>query len=150
MKTTLSMMLVCLLAAMPGSANINAPLAEQLTNEARELRVIANDVAKQLKPRNADVTVVESKMEQFAQRAGEISRLVAEIEQSGPSLDERRTREFDRLKVLATTLNVFVDNKKTLMESGNAAQQREMIRAHSVGVAARADMIEKSVRKLSN
>ncbi len=148
MKTTLSMMLVCALALIPGSANANTALAGQLSSEARELRVMADDLAKQLKNRRADVSIVESRLDEFVRKSGEISRLVAELDQSGLMLDARRQREFDRLKALASTLDLFIVNKKGLVEGGQAAQQREMLRAHTVGVATRAEMIEKTVRKL--
>jgi hypothetical protein len=150
MKTTLSMLLVCALAVIPAMANSNAPVSEQLKAEARELRVLANDVASTLKQKNADVGVVEAKLDQFVQHAGEINRLVAEMESSGLTLDARRQSEFERLKGLATTLNIFVDNKKELLAGGNAASQREQLRAHAVGVANRADLIEKTVTKITN
>lgn len=148
MKTTLSMILVCALALIPASANSNAPLAGQLTSEARELRVIADDLAKQLKNRRADVSIAESRLDEFVRKSSEISRLVAELDQSGLTLDARQQREFDRLRNLASLLDLFIGNKKDLLERGNAAQQRELLRAHSVGVATRAEMIEKTVRKL--
>jgi septal ring factor EnvC (AmiA/AmiB activator) len=150
MKTTLLTILVCALAVIPASANWNTQTAQQLSSEARELRTMANDVAAQLKSKQADIAAVEARLEQFTQRAGEINRLVDEMAQSGLTLDARQQREFDRLKMLASLLNVFVDNKKQLIESGNAASQRELLRAHAVGVAARADLIEKTVRKINN
>lgn len=148
MKTTLLMILVCTLAVIPASANSNAPVSQQLVTEARELKLVADNLAAQLKSRGADVSAAESRLEQFTQRASEISRLVAELEQSGLTLDARRQREFDRLKNLAETLNLFVDNKKELLANGNPTAQRLDIRAQAVGVAIRADLIEKTVRKL--
>lgn len=148
MKTTLLMTLVCALAVIPVSANSNAPVPQQLSAQARELKAVANDIAAQLKNKRADLSVAESRLEQFTQRASEISRLVAELEQGGLTLDARRQQEFARLKNLAATLNLFVENKKQLMESGNAEAQRTAIRAQAVGVATRADLIEKTVRKL--
>lgn len=148
MKTTLSMILVCALAVIPGSANANTTLAGQLTSEARELRAMADDLAKQLKNRRADVSIVGSRLDEFVRKSGEIRRLVAELDQSGLTLNASRQREFDRLKNLAATLDLFVTNKKELAEGGQAAQNREMLRAHTVGVATRAEMIEKTVRKL--
>jgi ABC-type transporter Mla subunit MlaD len=148
MKTTLSMILVCALAVIPGIANANTTLAGQLTSEARELRAMADDLAKQLKNRRADVSIVGSRLDEFVRKSGEIRRLVAELDQSGLTLDASRQREFDRLKNLAATLDLFVTNKKELAEGGQAAQNREMLRAHTVGVATRAEMIEKTVRKL--
>lgn len=148
MKTTLSMILVCALAVIPGIANANTTLAGQLTSEARELRAMADDLAKQLKNRRADVSIVGSRLDEFVRKSGEIRRLVAELDQSGLTLDASRQREFDRLKNLAATLDLFVTNKKELAEGGQAAQNRGMLRAHTVGVATRAEMIEKTVRKL--
>lgn len=148
MKTTLSMILVCALAVLPASANASNPSAQQLTTEARQLKAVANEVANQLKAKRADLSVAESRMELFAQRANEISRLIGEIENSGLALDARRQQELDRLKKLSVTLNLFVENKKQLIEGGNAAAHREQLRSHAVGVATRADLIEKSVRKL--
>lgn len=148
MKTTLLMTLVCALAVVPAVANAADPTAQQLATEARQLKAVANEVATQLKAKRADVTVAESRMDQFSSRANEITRLINEIEKSGLSLDARRQQELDRLKNLSVTLNLFVENKKQILESGNAAALREQLRAHAVGVATRADLIEKSVRKL--
>lgn len=150
MKTTLSMILVCALAVIPAAANSNAPVSEQIQSEARELRVMANDVANTLKQKRADVGAVEAKLDQFVQRASEINRLIGEMESSGLTLDGRRQQEFDRLKTLALTLNIFVDNKKDLIAGGVDASQREQLRSHAVGVATRADLIEKTVRKITN
>lgn len=148
MKTTLLMTLVCALAVVPAVANAADPTAQQLATEARQLKAVANEVATQLKAKRADVTVAESRMDQFSSRANEITRLINEIEKSGLSLDARRQQELDRLKNLSVTLNLFVENKKQILEGGNAAALREQLRAHAVGVATRADLIEKSVRKL--
>lgn len=148
MKTTLLMTLVCALAVIPAVANAADPTAQQLATEARQLKAVANEVATQLKAKRADVTVAESRMDQFSSRANEITRLINEIEKSGLSLDARRQQELDRLKNLSVTLNLFVENKKQILEGGNAAALREQLRAHAVGVATRADLIEKSVRKL--
>ena len=148
MKTTLLMTLVCALAILPASANSNAPLASQLTTEARELAVKAETLAKQLKQKNANISSAQDQVGEFTRRAGEINRLVGEIESSGVALDGRRAQEFERLKSLASLLNLFVGNKQQLIESGDAARQRELLRAHVVGIATRADLIDKSVRKL--
>ena len=148
MKTTLLMILVCALAILPASANSNAPLSAQITSEARELAVKADNLAKQLKQRNADVTAAQTQLEDFTRHAGEINRLVSEMESSGLSLAGRRAQEFERLKALASTLNLFVNNKKELLESGDAASRRDMLRAHTVGIATRAELIDKTVRKL--
>lgn len=148
MKTTLLMTLVCALAIIPASANPNAPLASQLTTEARELAVKAETLAKQLKQKNANISSAQDQVGEFTRSAGEINRLVGEIESSGVALDGRRAQEFERLKSLASLLNLFVGNKQQLIESGDAARQRELLRAHVVGIATRADLIDKSVRKL--
>lgn len=148
MKTTLLMTLVCALALLPAGANANNASAQQLTSEARQLKAVANEVANQLKAKRADLSVAESRIELFTQRANEITRLIGEIENSGLTLDVRRQQELDRLKKLSLTLNLFVENKKQLLEAGNAAANRNQLRSHAVGVATRADLIEKSVRKL--
>lgn len=148
MKTTLLMTLVCALAIIPASANSNAPLVAQLTTEARELTVKAETLAKQLKQKNADISSARDQVGEFTRRVSEINRLVTEIESSGLTLDGRRAQEFERLKSLASMLNLFVDNKQQLLESGDAGRQRELLRSHIVGIATRADLINKTVRKL--
>jgi septal ring factor EnvC (AmiA/AmiB activator) len=148
MKTTLLMTLVCALAIIPASANPNATLASQLTTEARELASQAGTLAKQLKQKNADISPAREQVGEFTRRAGEINRLVGEIESSGLALAGRRAQEFDRLKSLASLLNLFVGNKQQLIESGDAARQRELLRSHIVGIATRADLIDRTVRKL--
>lgn len=142
------MLMVCALALIPAFASSNAPVSQQLSTEARELRVAASEVAKVLKQKQADMAQVESRLDQFVQRASQINTLVAQAESNATSLDVRRQREIERLKGLATTLNLFVDNKKQLLESGNAASQKDMLRSHALGVAIRAEMIEKTARNL--
>jgi septal ring factor EnvC (AmiA/AmiB activator) len=148
MKSTLLMTLVCALAIIPASASSNAPMASQITTEARELAVKAESLAKQLKQKNADVSSAQAQIEEFTRHASEISRLVAAIEAGGQTLDSRRAQEFERLKSLASVLSVFVGNKQQLLDGGDAGSQRELLRAHIVGIAVRADLIDKSVRKL--
>jgi chromosome segregation ATPase len=148
MKTTLLMTLVCALAVVPAGANSNATVSQQLSTEARELKTLANDVAAQLKNKRADIAVAQSRLPEFTQKANEISRLIGEIEGSGLTLDSRRQQELDRLKKLSLTLNLFVENKKQMLDSGGATAQRNLLRSHAVGVATRADLIGKSVRKL--
>lgn len=148
MRIILLAIVVCALAVIPAAANSNALVSQQLSTEARELKTLASHVAGQLKDKDADPAVASSRMEQITQRATEITRLIGLIDTSGLTLGASRQRELERLKMLSVTLNVYVENKRRLLETGGPAAQRSRVRSHAVGVATRADMIEKTVRKL--
>ena len=49
---------------------------------------------------------------------------------------------------LAEVMDVFVDNKKTMVADGASSEERNALRMQSLGTAKRAELIEKNVLRM--
>ena len=124
------------------------PATGELLSESQLVRKMATDLANSLKRKNADLSAARQTSTEIAQRSAQIQKLIGELEQQSTSMNSSQIAELNRLKELGTLLQVFVSNKSQVLESGATEAQRESLRANALGVATRAQMIEKSVSKL--
>lgn len=154
MRTTLSVLTLALGTSMLFGADVNAGAstpkntAEKLLTESRAARQTATQLADQLKRKNADLSKVSEHVASVEQNAAKINGLLAELENSGASFNSRQRETLDHTKKLAELMNVFLDVKKSMVADGASAAEREMIRSQALGVAKRAELIEKNVSKM--
>lgn len=154
MRTTLSVLTLALGTTMLFGADVNAgastpkDTAAKLLSESRAARQTATQLAYQLKQKNADLSKVGDHIASVEENANKIQDLVKELETSGATLNQRQRATLDNTRQLAELMKVFLDNKKTLVADGASPEEREMLRAQAVGVAKRAEMIEKNVSKM--
>lgn len=154
MRTTLSVLTLALGTTMLFGADVNAgastpkDTAAKLLAESRAARQTATQMALQLKQKNADLSKVGDHIASVEENATKIQGLLKDLETSGATLNERQRATLDNTRQLAELMKVFLDNKKTLVSDGASPEEREMLRAHAVGVAKRAELIEKNVSKM--
>lgn len=154
MRTTLSVLTLALGTTMLFGADVNAgastpkDTAAKLLSESRAARQTATQLAYQLKQKNADLSKVGDHIASVEENATKIQDLVKELEASGATLSQRQRATLDNTRQLAELMKVFLDNKKTMIADGASPAEREMLRAQAVGVAKRAELIEKNVSKM--
>jgi hypothetical protein len=124
------------------------PATRELLSESQLVKKMATDLASSLKRKNADLSTAKQTSDEIVQRSAQIRKLIGELEQQSTSMNSGQIAELNRLKELGVLLQVFVSNKSQVLESGATEAQRESLRANALGVATRAQLIEKSVTKL--
>jgi hypothetical protein len=149
----LALSLVLSASAFANDTNPAQSLAQksatsELLGESQLVKKMATDLANALKRKNADLSMAKQTSAEIVQRSAQIQKLIGELEQQSPSMNSSQIAELNRLKELGALLQVFVSNKSQVLESGATEAQRESLRANALGVATRAQMIEKSVAKL--
>lgn len=154
MRITLSVLTLALGTTMLFGADVNAgaatpkDTAAKLLVESRAARQTATQLAYQLKQKNVDLSKVSDHIASVEENATKIQDLVKELETSGAALNQRQRATLDNTRQLAELMKVFLDNKKTMIADGASPEEREMLRAQAVGVAKRAELIEKNVSKM--
>ena len=154
MRTTLSVITLALGTSMLFGADVNAGAstprntAERLLAESRAARQTATQMAEHLKKKNADLSEVNEHIASVEESATKIQTLLKELETSTSNLNDRQRAALDRSVKLAEVMNVFLNNKKTMLADGASAEEIATMRAQAIGVAKRAELIEKSVSKM--
>lgn len=154
MRNTLSVITLALSTTLLFGNDVNAgasspkETASKLLAESRTARQTATMLADQLKKKNADLSKVSEHIANVEQSASNIQSLLAALEGSGVSMNERQRASLDTSKKLAELMNVFVSNKKSMVADGASGEEREMLRAQALGAAKRAELIEKNVMQM--
>lgn len=134
------------------AAQVNAPAnlketKDKLLAESRTAREMALQIANQLR-KSADASGVRDQIATLEQHAAAIRQLVGELESSAATLTAKQRQQIETARKVAEILNVFIENKKAMLASVASPEDRENIRYQAIGVAQRAEMIEKTVAKL--
>lgn len=154
MKWTLGMLTMALGATMVFGADLNASAsapkdtAAKLLSESRTARQTALQIAEQLKRKNADLGGMQEHVATVEQSAVKIQGLLKELENSGVNFNERQRAALDMSHKLAEVMNVFVENKKTMVAGTATKDEISQFRGQALGVAKRAELIEKNVVKM--
>lgn len=137
------------LLAEPGAPSRAAAL-DEITSHASKVRATASEAFQHLKNRNADFAKVKELAATLDQDAEALQAKVAQLEAASTNLPERDLRELERLRSVATIMNVFVDNKLEILKSDDLQRQRALLRAKADGIVKRADMILQSASRLKS
>lgn len=132
------------------SAPARSAAIDEIVSHASKVRTTASEAAQHLKNRNADFAKVKDLVSTLDQDAEALKAKVAEFEAANTNLPERDLRELERLRSVATILNVFVDNKLEILKSDDLNRQRTLLRAKADGIVKRADMILQSASRLKS
>ena len=136
-------------ADVTSAAGTPKQTADQLLAEAKATRVASLDLATQLKAKNANLAKVTDDVAAIEKSAGAIHSLVQQLESHKSQLTPRQQAELTNVKQLSELLHVFLDNKKTLVAHGAGPEDRERIRLYAKSVADRAEMLEKTLRRMA-
>lgn len=155
MKLTLNSMILGLFAAagmLANDATSNAvspkQTAEQLLTAATATRTAALDLMNQLKGKKADTSKVSEDVATIEKSAASIHTLLEQLESKKSELNSKQQAELPKAKQLADLLHLFLGQKKDLAADGVSAAERERIRSNAQMVARRAELLEKSVRRM--
>lgn len=155
MKKNIHLMALCLGAAVtafaanptvPASTN-NQPLSVQIAGEARAAGKLAADLTEALKRKNADLTNVSESVATIEKSIASIEGLIAQLDASRATMTAAQIAELDRMKQVSGIMQVVFKNKKELASSSGEAV-RQQLRAHALMVKERAELIEKSAKRI--
>lgn len=142
--------LLCAAALLAADADEKAALkdmAQKLIAESRPTRQMAMQIADQLR-RSADTAPVREQIPVLEQHAASIQRLIGELESKGSTLTDKQRRDLETARKVAEILNVFIANKKQMLSAVSSPRDRDNVRFQAIGVAQRAEMIEKTISRL--
>jgi septal ring factor EnvC (AmiA/AmiB activator) len=132
-------------ADVSGGAGSPKAIADRLLAESRSVKQTANQLAEQLKRKDADLSKMNEHVASVHQGSENIQKLIGELEASGVSLSSKQRESLDTSRKLAEVMDVFVDNKQTMVAEGASAEERNAVRMQALGTAKRAELIEKNV-----
>jgi hypothetical protein len=142
--------LLCSVALLAADADSQANLkdmAQKLITESRTTREMATQIAEQLR-KTADTASVREQIPTLEQHAASIRQLISDLESQGTALTARQRQQLETARKVAEILNVFIENKKQMLASVTSPRDRDQVRYQALGVAQRAEMIEKTISKL--
>ncbi|MBL8230505.1 MAG: hypothetical protein JNL98_18585 [Bryobacterales bacterium] len=124
------------------------PKAEQLVTEAKKVQLEAEDISKALKPRDFDLPKVKEMMTTLDEHIQKVDALVKELAPFEAGMTAAQKSRYEAVKMKSQLLTVFATNKKTMLDGGDAAKNRGLLRAKADGIAQRAEMLQKSAMAL--
>lgn len=136
-----------LLAADTDSQASLKDMAQKLITESRATREMAMQIAEQLR-KTADTAAVRDQIPVLEQHAASIRQLINELESKGTTLTSRQRQQLETARKVAEILNVFIETKKQMLASVTSPRERDTVRYQAIGVAQRAEIIEKTISKL--
>ncbi|MGQ9917309.1 MAG: hypothetical protein ACUVS7_07820 [Bryobacteraceae bacterium] len=142
--------LLCAAALLAADADEKAALkdmAQKLIAESRTTRQMAMQIADQLR-RSADTAPVRDQIPVLEQHAASIRQLIGELESKGSTLTNKQRRDLETARKVAEILNLFIENKKQMLSAVSSPRDRDNVRFQAIGVAQRAEMIEKTISRL--
>ncbi len=142
--------MLCAAALLAADADEKANLkdmAQKLITESRATREMAMQIADQLR-KSSDTAPVRDQIPVLEQHASSIRQLIGELESKGTTLTSRQRQQLETARKVAEILNVFIENKKQMLASVSSPRDRDNVRFQAIGVAQRAEMIEKTISRL--
>lgn len=150
MKSFVSTVAVSLLALTSAFAADNVPtpapgplsVSAQIASQAQQLQKASNDLAEQLK-KSTDKTALDQSLAAVRQNSARLNDLVNQLA-SNPGTSS--AEQVARVKSLNELLQIFVKTQDDLAAKADSKQGRSALRAESLGVARRAELIGASVK----
>jgi RecA/RadA recombinase len=146
----LGLALLCATTLLVADADSKAALkdtAQKLITESRTTREMAMQIAEQLR-KSADTGAIRDQIATLEQHAASIRQLIADLESKGSDLTAKQRQQLETARKVAEILNVFIENKKQMLASVTSPRDRDQVRYQAIGVAQRAEMIEKTISRL--
>jgi RecA/RadA recombinase len=146
----LGLALLCATTLLVADADSKAALkdtAQKLITESRTTREMAMQIAEQLR-KSADTGAIRDQIATLEQHAASIRQLITDLESKGSDLTAKQRQQLETARKVAEILNVFIENKKQMLASVTSPRDREQVRYQAIGVAQRAEMIEKTISRL--
>jgi len=142
--------MLCAAALLAADADERANLkemAQKLITESRITREMAMQIADQLR-KSSDTASVRDQIPVLEQHAASIRQLIGELESKGATLTSKQRQQLETARKVAEILNVFIENKKQMLASVSSPRDRDNVRFQAIGVAQRAEIIEKTISRL--
>jgi RecA/RadA recombinase len=146
----LGLALLCATTLLVADADSKAALkdtAQKLITESRTTREMAMQIAEQLR-KSADTGAIRDQIATLEQHAASIRQLIVDLESKGSDLTAKQRQQLETARKVAEILNVFIENKKQMLASVTSPRDRDQVRYQAIGVAQRAEMIEKTISRL--
>jgi len=146
----LGLALLCATTLLVADADSKAALkdtAQKLITESRTTREMAMQIAEQLR-KSADTGAIRDQIATLEQHAASIRQLIADLESKGSDLTAKQRQQLETARKVAEILNVSIENKKQMLASVTSPRDRDQVRYQAIGVAQRAEMIEKTISRL--
>lgn len=131
---------------MPVTLPENSPVAPIL-DEAKRLEAEARDIARQLRAKKADVSRAAERMEVLENHLRELESHIAAFEAAKPPLNTAQEAQFERIKAISASLQAVTTAKKATIESSDS-RKRDLLRAHAIGIARRAEMLQQAALRM--
>lgn len=141
---------LCSVALLASDADSQANLkdmAQKLITESRTTREMAMQIAEQLR-KTSDTAAVRDQIPVLEQHASSIRQLISDLESKGAALTARQRQQLETARRVADILNVFIENKKQMLSQVTSPRGSDQVRYQAIGVAQRAEMIEKTIAKM--
>ena len=133
------------LALTSGLAMADTKVFEGIISNAASIQRSADAISKDLKPKSADQNKLKADMEEMGKT---IATLKHEVESFDvESLSGKQKTNWEMVKTKVQLIAMFHEQKTGMMEQ-DFDKNREAIRYHAVGIAKRAEILQKSVRML--
>lgn len=134
-------------AALANNLNLSTAVGE-LSTQAGKVQKSAEEMSLQLKKKPVNVEQVTRQMDAVHADINKLKALAAEIEASNPNLTPSQKQNWDLVKTKIQLLEVFASNKKDLLAKGDPNKHRSYLKAHSDGIAIRAQLLQQTAGKI--
>jgi septal ring factor EnvC (AmiA/AmiB activator) len=137
------------MAVDPNNAlNASKPVLDQLREESRAAKKTATDLAASLKSKKVDLSKAAEQITAVEKSHDAIQELLTRLESESSQWDAGRKESLEQARKVAEVMSVFVDNKKSIAGNGLEAAERERLRLNAIGVAQRAELLEKTLSRI--
>lgn len=117
---------------------------DQVVAEAKKAQIEAREISDLLKDKRSDTARIASKLAYLSQHAAKVNELIASLDVASLQLTPAQMSEFERMKQASQILNIFVENKRNLLDAGKLQTHRGLLRAKADGIAKRAEFVQVS------
>ncbi len=140
------------LAAMTATATEPAPATSSplrdLMSEARAFELQAREASQILKSKKFDVPTLQQALEKKGKTLGRLQGLATTYEASASKLTPAQQKNWETVKEKIKLLEIFHAAKNELAAE-DPNKNRGLLRAHSQGLALRAEALQKSLQRMN-
>jgi hypothetical protein len=138
----------CLMMTAFSAMAMNQHFVDPMIASAQNIQRHANLVSAAMKDKKADAGDVQKKIEAMRADVAGLNELVAQFEATNPQFSASEGALWKLVKDKVQLLGIFHDQKSKLA-SEDFTRHRALIRAHADGVAKRAEMLRRTLTKLT-
>lgn len=137
------------LAVAASTAIADTAVFQTIATSAAAINRDAVSINQQLKAKTVSVESLRPRIDDLGKDIGTLRQAVDEFDQRRGSLTARQLDSWEKVKLKAQLLTIFYDNKVAALNAANPEKHRQSLRAHAMGIAERAALLEKTANGLS-